>query len=109
MFGGKNDGPTIVPAHTRTVPERRTCDGCRYFASHRTGNVCGGFGGRLGPRVTECRHPDAMLYYDNRFAPGEQIPLRTSDRGMPRPISMDSFGFDGTPEWCPYLKKEGAT
>lgn len=116
MFGkGENEGPTVIPAHVRTkkVAERRVCDGCRYFDSRREGNVCGGFGARLGPLRTECRHPDAMTYYEDhaKLKSGEQIPLRTPDRGVPRVISRDA-GFGGydnsTPDWCPFLKqKEG--
>lgn len=107
MFGN-NEGPTTIPAHSVRVPERTTCDGCRYFREDRIGNVCGGFGARLGPVRTSCVHPDAMHYYDVT-RPGEQLPLRTPDRGTPRVISRDAHALGhshGTPEWCPYLKEK---
>lgn len=105
---GDNEGPTTIPAHKISVPERKTCNGCRYFDSHIVGNVCGGFGARVGPTTTECKHPDAMRYFD-ATKPGEQATLRLPDRGIPRVISRDAHGYhNGTPDWCPYLKKESS-
>lgn len=114
MFG-KNEGPTAVPGHTTYTMPRNTCAGCRYFSSRTEGNVCGGFGARVGPTVTRCEHPEAMHYYDATGFRGEaedQLVLPTSDRGTPRVISRSEAGFgyhDTTPSWCPYLLKEKKT
>lgn len=113
MFGkGDKEGPTVVPAHEvrRHVPEYRVCDGCKYFDSHREGNVCGGFGARLGPLVTKCSHPDAMHYYrgGGGSLEGDELPMRDPNLGTPRRIwsGTDTFRTSITPDWCPYLKKE---
>lgn len=116
VFGtGDREGPEVIPAHTRTmnIPERRSCRGCRYFESRIEGNVCGGFGARVGPTVSRCSHPDAMHYYDEaRMArPGDQLSLRTADRGTPRIISRSEAAghADATPPWCPYLARPAST
>ncbi len=107
---GKNDGPTSLPGHTTYVLPRTTCRDCRYFQSRREGNVCGGFGGRLGPVVTRCEHPEAMHYYHSGASAPEgedQLVLPTPDRGVPRVISRGEMGYhDTTPSWCPYLKEK---
>lgn len=110
MRRGDKDGPTHVPGHTTYVMPKTICATCRYLDSYTDGNVCGGFGGRVGPTVYRCRHPDAMHYYDqSRLVNEGQLDLQTSDRGVPREIARSSlFTRDGvmTPTWCPYLKEK---
>lgn len=96
---GQREGPETIPAHEvrRQVEERTVCHGCRYHDSHTEGNVCGGFGGRVGPTVYTCSHPDAMHYLESREP---QLEIRTPDRGTPREIWRTTmyYGVHGTPD-----------
>lgn len=84
---GDNEGPTVVTIPPQPERKYNTCSGCKWYDYHMTKS------GRDPIYAKNCRHPTTISDL-SKF--GDLF------RG-------NLYECKETPDWCPYLTKDGST